>query len=80
MARIERETEYALQFLDPGQRLAAEGRLALEGVQDHALEEITQGHVVIVGQRLEDLEHSFFESNAGLNPFDEDSLALRGRL
>lgn len=80
VAGVEREAEDALQFLHAGKRFPTERGFALEGVQDHALEEITQGHVVIVGQRLEDLEHSFFEPNASLDPIDQDPIALRGLL
>src|SRR5437016_6758991 len=62
-----------LQAVDRLQRLhlpecrAREGRLALEGVQDDALEQITERQVELGRERLEHLQQAALEAHSGLD-------------
>src|ERR1700675_4124941 len=49
-----------------------EGSLAVEGVEHYAFEQVTQGHVVIFGEGLENFEKTFFHADAGLNALDKE--------
>src|SRR4051812_47051454 len=60
------------ELLDFFQGLRGEGSLAFEGVKDDAFEKVAEGHVFLFGNRFEDLEHAFFEADAGLHAFDFD--------
>ena len=60
------------ELLDFLQGLRRERRFAFEGVEDDALEQIAEGHVFLLGDGFEDLEHAFFEANAGLDALDFD--------
>src|SRR5215472_13712085 len=55
-----------LQGLHLAERSGREGRLALEGVQHDALEQITEGDIELGGECLEHLEQSALEAHAGL--------------
>ncbi len=57
-----------MRFSDAG----AEGRLAVEGVQHDAFEQVAQGHVVIFGESLEHFEKAFFHADTGLDAFDKE--------
>src|SRR5438105_8951476 len=65
-----------LQAVDRLQRLhlpecrAREGRLALEGVQDDALEQITERQVELGRERLEHLQQAALEAHSGLGAGD----------
>src|SRR5690606_21880055 len=59
-----------LQRGDPFQRFSGEGRLALEAVQHHALEQVAEGHVLVLGERLEDLEDPLLHADTGLDALD----------
>ena len=59
--------------------LLAEGGLALEGVEDDALEDVAQGHVEVLRQALEDLEDALLDTDSGLNPLDHQ-IGGRGTL
>ena len=72
MARIECQAEHAFQFVDAGPRFGSERRLAFERVQDDALEQIAERHVVIVGQRLQHLQQALLQPDAGLDALDND--------
>src|SRR5208337_1975329 len=52
------------------ERGRAEGSLAVEGVEHDAFEQVSEGHVVVIGECLEDLENSFFDAHAGLHALD----------
>jgi len=59
-AAVEVQVIDLLELGDAPQRVVAEGGLAVEGVEDNALEQIAEGHVVVLGQRLQDLEAAVF--------------------
>src|SRR5690606_10798263 len=64
-----------VEFLHRGdafQRFGRERRLALEAVQHDALEQVAEGHVLVLGQRLEHLEHPLLDADAGLDAFGPD--------
>src|ERR1700742_3161260 len=58
------------QLRDLSQGFLGEGRLALERVQDHALEQVAKRHVFELGQRLQYFQQAFFDSYARLHSFD----------
>src|SRR5215469_1023123 len=70
VARREVEAVDGLERLHFLQRPGREGRLAIEGVQHDALEEISEGHVELGGERLEDLEQPGLDAHAGLGTGD----------
>src|ERR1700751_1804519 len=55
-----------LERLDLAQGSGRERRLALEGVQHDALEQITEGQIELGRERLEDLEQAALEAHARL--------------
>ena len=65
-----------LQLGDALERRLAEGRLAVEGVQHDALDEIAERDLVVLGERLHDLEQALLQANAGLHPLDDELLLL----
>ena len=44
--------------------------LAVESVEDNALEDIAERHVVIFAEGFQDFEDSFFDAYAGLDALD----------
>jgi len=50
--------------------LRRERALAFEGMQDNPLQQISQAHVFKLGDRFEDFEQPFFDSDAGLHAFN----------
>src|ERR1700732_2813502 len=54
------------QRFDLAQCRGRERRLALEGVQDDALEQVTEGEIELGRERLEDLEEAALEPDPGL--------------
>src|SRR5215470_18096623 len=60
------ESVNRLQRLHLAERRGREGRLALEGVQHDALQQITEGHVELGGECLQHLEQPALEAHAGL--------------
>src|SRR5215471_8492324 len=59
-----------LERLDLAQGRGRERRLALEGVQHDALEQIAEGQIELGGERLQDLEQAALEAHAGLGAGD----------
>src|SRR6516225_5393139 len=55
-----------LERLHLAQRRGRERRLALEGVQHDALEQVAERHVELGGERLQHLEQAALEAHAGL--------------
>ena len=57
-------------LLDLGESGRPEGCLPLEGVQDDALDQITEGQVEVLGQALEDLQRAALDAQSGLYSFN----------
>lgn len=72
-AGVEVEVEHAFEVGDLPPRFLGKGRLAFEGVQDDAFQQVAEGEVVIVGERFQDLEQALFDAHSGLNAFDGES-------
>src|SRR5262245_47839175 len=64
------ELVHPTQRRDLLERVGPERRLALECVQDDALEQVAEREVVGGGHRLEDLEHALLHPHAGLHALD----------
>lgn len=62
------------ELLDFAEGLRGKWRLALEGVENDAFEEIPQGHILLLGDGFEDLEDAFLDADPGLDAFDFDRL------
>src|SRR5262249_27679019 len=56
-----------LELVDLGEDGRPEGHLALEGVQDDAFDEVTEGQVEVFGQALEDFQRVALDAKAGLH-------------
>ena len=74
VTRIKRQSEYAFQFFDARPGFVPERRPSFECVQDDALEQVAQGHVVVVSERLQHFQQSFLEPDAGLDALDNDRM------
>src|SRR5262249_35531041 len=59
-----------LELVDLGEDGRPEGSLALEGVQDDAFDEVTEGQVEVFGQALEDFQRVALDAKAGLHPLN----------
>src|SRR6267143_1327681 len=71
---IEIKAVELLQILDSPERLFAERRLPLEGVQNDPFQQIAQTQVVVLRKRLEHLEDSFFHPDTGLHALDQETV------
>src|ERR1700691_3390733 len=56
-----------LQFLDAFETVPPERGFAVESVQHDTFQQIAERQIVIVGKRLQDLQHALLHANAGLN-------------
>src|SRR5579883_1536511 len=70
VARAEVEPVHLAQRIDLAAGRGAEGRLALEGVQHDALEQIAETHVELGGECLQHLEKTGLEPHPGLGAGD----------
>jgi len=59
-----------LQLADAFEGSWTECSLAVEGVQDDALEDVAERQVVIFAEGFQDFEDSFFDAYAGLDALD----------
>ena len=64
------------EFSNQLERIAAECTLAVKGVQDDALEQIAQRHVVIFRQPLHHLQQPFLDADSGLNALYRPQITL----
>src|ERR1700724_2842532 len=60
------------ELLDVLERLRRERSFAFEGVEHDALQQITQAHVLLLGHRLQHLQHAFLQPHARLNALHLD--------
>jgi hypothetical protein len=67
----ERQAKDPLQLSHFGEGRLGKRRLALEGVQDDALEQVAEGKIERIRQRLEHLQHPLFDADAGLDALDD---------
>jgi hypothetical protein len=68
--RIEVQLVDTFQLGNLTLRLGGERRPALKRVQHDAFEQISKGHIPILGERLQNLEEAPLDANAGLNAFN----------
>ena len=66
-AGIEIKIIETLQFLNAFKGGWTEWRFSVEGMQDDALQQIAQGHVMVFGEGLQDFEQALLHANAGLH-------------
>ena len=71
-AGVEIEIVELFQIANAFERGWAERRLAVEGVEDNAFEDVAESHVVIFGEGFENFEDSFFDTDAGLHALDQE--------
>jgi len=57
-----------LELLDRGQSCPVEGKLLLEGMQNDALEQISEGNVEVLGEALQDLQQPPLHPDTRLDP------------
>src|ERR1700756_1267 len=60
-----------LQLAYAFQRDCVEWGLAVESMQHDALQDVAQGHVVVLGKPLQNFQDSFFNPHPGLHALDE---------
>ncbi len=58
------------------ERLLRKGEPAFEDMEADPLHQVAEGHVPVLGQRLQDLEKPLFETDAGLHSFHGDARYL----
>src|SRR5271170_1906628 len=66
-AVVEIEAIELLQFLNAAARGLLECRLAVEGVQHDAFQQVAEGQIVKFGERLEHFQQAFFDADTGLH-------------
>ena len=59
-----------MRSLDALERGRSKRAFAIEGVEDHAFEEVAEGEVMVLGEGFEHLQDAFFHSDAGLDSLD----------
>src|SRR5262249_19009132 len=70
VARRQVKTIETLELLDALERRRAERRLAFEGMQHDAFDEIAETDLVILRDRLQHLQDALFDAHAGLRALD----------
>src|SRR5437867_6677202 len=65
--RIQVEVIELFQIANTGERLGLEGTLAIEGVEDDSLEQVSEAHVVVFRQAFQHLYQALFHPHASLN-------------
>src|SRR5690348_14973615 len=68
--RVQIKVIEAFQFLDSLQAGFTERALAIEGMQHDALQQITQGQIVVVGEGSQDFQKPLLHAHAGLHPLN----------
>src|SRR5271157_121565 len=71
-AGIEIEIVEAFQLLYAFERSCAERSFPVEGMEDDALQQIAEGHVVILGEGFQDFEQALLHAHPGLHSFDQE--------
>src|ERR1700685_1357321 len=66
-AGIEIKVVDVLELGDFPQGRGGERQFAVKGMQDDAFEQIAEGHVFVLGKRLQHLQQAAFDAHAGLN-------------
>ena len=74
IGRTKRHSVEASELVDVLQRLRREWSFAFEGMQDDAFEQVAEGHVLKLGDGLQDFQKALLDAHAGLNPVDFDKL------
>ena len=69
-ARIQIERVELLQFLDSLHAGLIEWSLSIKGMEHDALEEISQGHVVVISKGAQYLQEPLLETHPCLDPYD----------
>lgn len=64
------------QLGDGLKRLLAERAFAFEGVQDDALQQVAEGHLVILGKPFQDFHDPLFQAHARLDALDDRASLL----
>jgi hypothetical protein len=65
--RIQVEVIELFQIANTGKRLGLEGALAIEGVENDSLEQVSEAHVVVFRQAFQDLYEALLHPHASLN-------------
>src|SRR5437773_5698010 len=65
--RIQVEVIELFQIANTGKRLGLEGTLAIEGVENDSLEQVSEAHVMVFRQAFQDLYEALFHPHASLN-------------
>src|SRR5690242_19250447 len=68
--RVQIKVIEALQFPDSLQAGFTERALAIEGMQHDALQQVTQGQIVVVGEGAQHLQKPFLHAHASLHPLN----------
>jgi hypothetical protein len=76
-AGIQIEAVEFFQVLDAFEAARAKGALAIESVEDDALEQIAKRHIVILAECFEHFQDSRFHANAGLHALDDELFVFR---
>lgn len=68
------ESVKAAELLDVRESLRGKRRLSFKGVQHDAFQKITQAHVLLLGNRLQHLQHALFDPDSGLHALHLDGM------
>src|SRR3981081_2823405 len=75
---VQLQSVNALEFADLPQGLRGERSLAVKSVQDDALDQVAERHVLVRGERLQHLQDAPLHAHPGLDAFDFESFGRSG--
>ena len=70
--RIQVEVIELFEIANTGKRLGLKGALAIEGVENDPLEQVSEAHIVVFRQAFQDLYKALLHPHARLDPFNFD--------
>src|ERR1700682_2450187 len=68
--RVQVQSVNAFEFGNLSQSLRGERCLSIKSMQDDALDQVAERHVLVLGERLEHLQDAALHAHAGLDAFD----------
>src|SRR5208283_4368079 len=75
-AGVQLKTVELFQVLYSRQGCGAEGTFAVEGMENNSFQQITEGHVEVLGQAFKHFQDALLHPHTGLHAFDEKLLNL----
>jgi hypothetical protein len=75
-AGVKLQTVKRFEFLNSVERRLIERTLAVKGMKHNSIQQISERHVVILGERFEYLQQPLLDTDAGLDSLDREDLIV----